>query len=249
MDNLAAAAVDEKLADALQSAKLKQQAAEIQRRVAAARLGKLKKAEPLDEDAIELAKLAVEQAANRVAQEAQRVSTIKAQVSKAAEQMALALELPEEPEESKTGSVWNWWTATDEEKAAWIDEIAHWLNDYLYRTFPQMHKARYIPDCWKSHADWLEMLGAFYQDWVYVHTLENPEFKLWWLTKWRKMCTESWKRESSANQCGFPPTDPRTRDPERMPSIRSLISDCAMSSSMIERYFLEGRTPPPTLVA
>src|SRR3954463_455679 len=114
MENLAASAVDEKLADALQSAQLKQQAAEIQRRVADARLRKLKKAEPADEDAIELAKLVVAQAANRVAQEAQRVAAIKARVSEAAEQMALALDIPEEVEEKKELVVWNWWTATQE---------------------------------------------------------------------------------------------------------------------------------------
>lgn len=51
MEELAAAAVDEGLANTFKSAQLKQEAAELQRRVAAARLSKLEKAEPPDEDA------------------------------------------------------------------------------------------------------------------------------------------------------------------------------------------------------
>jgi hypothetical protein len=202
MEQLAAAAVDEKLADALQSAQLKQQAAEIQRRTAVVKLKKLERAEPPDGDAIELAKLAVEQAANRVAQEAQRVSAINAQVHKAAEQMALALDIPEKVEEERP-AVWNWWKATDEQKAEWIATIENWLTTYLFPFFPHMANARHIPECWKEHGDWLELLGTLYQDWEYVHTIENPEYKGWWLIKWRDALTEDALRESSASHCGF----------------------------------------------
>ena len=50
-------------------------------------------------------------------------------MSKAVEQLALALEIPDEPDDEKSGAVWNWWTATDEQKAVWTAEIEYWLND------------------------------------------------------------------------------------------------------------------------
>lgn len=59
--------------------------------------------------------------------------------------------------------VWNWWTATDEQKAEWIAQIELWLTDYLFRFFPQMANRKHVPECWKLHPDWLEYLGTLYR--------------------------------------------------------------------------------------